>query len=62
VRYVVSFGASALAVPLVAWIYKSSGDFRGLYYVLGALAFATFSAALVFPGEENKVAAKEAAA
>ena len=62
VRYVVSFGASALAVPLVAWIYKSSGDFRALYYVLGALAFVTFSAALLFPSEENKVAAKEVAA
>jgi MFS family permease len=62
VRYVVSFGASALAVPLVAWIYKSSGDFRLLYYVLGILAFVTFGAALVFPGEQEKVAAKEAAA
>jgi len=62
VRYVVSFGASALAVPLVAWIYKSSGGFTALYYVLGALAFVTFSAALLFPGEENRVAAKEMAA
>jgi len=62
VRYVVSFGASALAVPLVAWIYKSSGDFRLLYYVLGTLAFVTFTAALAFPAEEEKAAAKEATA
>jgi len=62
VRYVVSFGASALAVPLVAWIYKSSGDFRLLFYVLGALAFLTFAAALLFPAEEEKAAAKEATA
>jgi MFS family permease len=62
VRYVVSFGASALAVPLVAWIYKSSGDFRLLYYVLGTLAFVTFTAALVFPAEEQKAAATEATA
>jgi MFS family permease len=62
VRYVVSFGASALAVPLVAWIYKSSGDFRMLYYVLGTLAFVTFTAALVFPGDEEKAAAKGMAA
>jgi MFS family permease len=62
VRYVVSFSASALAVPLVAWIYRSSGDFRALYYALGALAFVTFSAALMFPSEEQKAAAKEAAA
>jgi len=51
VRYVVSFGASALAVPLVAWIYKSSGDFRLLYYTLGVLSFLTFTAALLFPAE-----------
>jgi len=62
VRYVVSFSASALAVPLVAWIYKSSGDFRLLYYVLGTLAFFTFTAALVFPAEQEKAVAKEAAA
>ncbi|HKW36841.1 MAG TPA: MFS transporter [Burkholderiales bacterium] len=59
VRYVVSFGASALAVPLVAWIYRQSGDFRALYYTLGALAFVTFSAALMFPSEGGKAAVKE---
>jgi len=62
VRYVVSFSASALAVPLVAWVYKSSGDFRLLYYVLGTLAFVTFTAALVFPAEQEKAVAKGAAA
>jgi MFS family permease len=62
VRYVVSFSASALAVPLVAWIYKSSGDFRLLYYVLGTLAFLTFSAALLFPSEQKKATVSEVAA
>jgi MFS family permease len=62
VRYVLSFSASALAVPLVAWIYKSSGDFRLLYYVLGTLAFVTFTAALLFPSEEPKTTAKQMAA
>jgi len=33
VRYVLSFSATAARRPLVAWIYKSSGDFRLLYYV-----------------------------
>jgi MFS family permease len=61
VRYVLSFSASALAVPLVAWIYKSSGDFRLLYYVLGTLAFVTFTAALLFPSEEAKTTAKQMA-
>jgi len=59
---VVSFSASALAVPLVAWVYKSSGDFRLLYYVLGTLAFVTFAAALLFPAEGDKAAAREMAA
>jgi MFS family permease len=62
VRYVVSFTASALAVPLVASLYRSSGDFRLLYYVLGALALATFAAALFFPAEEGKAPARELAA
>lgn len=62
VRYVVSFSASALAVPLVAGLYRSSGDFRVLYFVLGALAFATFSAALFFPVAGEKTVAKEIAA
>jgi MFS family permease len=56
VRYVVSFSASALAVPLVAWMYKSTGDFRLLFYALGALAFVTFTAALAFPSEQRKTA------
>jgi hypothetical protein len=49
-------------VPLVAWVYKSSGDFKLLYYVLGTLAFVTFTAALLFPAEQEKHAAKEMAA
>lgn len=57
-RYVVSFGASALAVPLVAGIYKASGDFKLLFFVLGALATAIFVAALFFP-EERAVATAE---
>ena len=56
VRYVVSFGASALAVPLVAWLYKTSGDFKLLFFVLGALAMATFVAALFFPGDGARAA------
>jgi MFS family permease len=59
VRYVVSFTASALAVPLVAWLYSSSGDFGLLYFVLGSLALATLAAALFFPAEEEKSAARE---
>ncbi len=56
VRYVVSFSASALAVPLVAGLYQSSGDFRTLYFVLGTLALVTFAAAVFFPSEKRLVA------
>jgi MFS family permease len=62
VRYVVSFGASALAVPLVAWLYRSSGDFRLLYLVLGALALGTFAAAVFFPDEGKASADRQLAA
>jgi MFS family permease len=55
VRYVVSFGGSALAVPLVAWVYRTTGDFRGLYFVLAALALASLVAALFFPPERAMV-------
>jgi MFS family permease len=51
VRYVVSFGGSALAVPLVAWVYRTTGDFRGLYFMLAVLALASLVAALFFPPE-----------
>jgi MFS family permease len=56
VRYVVSFSASALAVPLIVSLYKSSGDFRLMYFVLGALALTTFLAALFFPAENARAA------
>ncbi len=56
VRYVVSFSASALAVPLIVSLYKSSGDFRLMYFVLGALAMTTFLAALFFPAEDARAA------
>lgn len=55
VRYVVSFGGSALAVPLVAWLHASGGGFPVLYAVLAALALANFLAALSFPGEPAAV-------
>jgi MFS family permease len=51
VRYVVSFSAAALSVPLVATIYRSTGGFGPLFTILAVLAFITFAAALLFPGE-----------
>ena len=46
-----SFSASALSVPLVAWISLTYGELGPLFTVLAALAAITFAAALAFPVE-----------
>lgn len=56
VRYVVSFSASALAVPLIAGLYKSSGDFQSLFLVLAGLSLLTFFAAVFFPADRSGAA------
>ena len=55
-RYVVSFGASALAVPLVALMYRYSDDFSYLFFVLATMAAAMFCAALFMPSHAAKPA------
>jgi len=52
VRYVVSFAGSASAVPLVAYVFRSTGDFQALYLLLAALAAVALVAALAFPSEQ----------
>jgi len=56
VRYVVSFGASACAVPLIALTHTYSHDFQYLFYVLAAMAAAMFCAALFMPSQAAKPA------
>jgi MFS family permease len=48
-RYVLSFGASATAVPLVAFLYGRTGGFAAVFTVLAALAGVVVLAALCFP-------------
>lgn len=48
-RYVASFGASTLAVPLVARFYGQSGDFTAVFRVLAGLAVMTALASLWLP-------------
>lgn len=50
VRYVVSFTASALAVPLIAGVHGRTGGFEPMFMILAALAAVTLAAALAFPG------------
>lgn len=52
-RYIVSFGASSTAVPLVALLHGGGGGFRAVFWVLAAMAVATGLAALVFPGRDS---------
>ncbi|MNP11950.1 regulatory protein UhpC [compost metagenome] len=47
-RYCLSFGASAAAIPMIAFIEPRQG-LTGLYLVLVGFAVLTFAAALVFP-------------
>lgn len=49
-RYLLSFGASATAVPLIALVYDRGGGFDMLFAVLAVLGFSIFLAALAFPG------------
>lgn len=56
VRYVVSFGASAASVPLVAFMHRYSGDFQHLFLVLAALSSAMLVAAILMPEQVQKKA------
>ena len=48
VRYVISFGASSLSVPLVSILHERGG-FSFMYVVLAGIALTVFLAALAFP-------------
>jgi len=51
VRYLVSFGASALAVPLIAYA-QGTGGFALLFSVLASLSLVVLAGAVVFPRAE----------
>lgn len=59
-RYCLSFGASATAIPLIAYVEPRQG-FVGLYLILGGFAALTFVAALVFPHTPSESAVGQAA-
>ena len=54
VRYVMSFGASACSVPLVAYVYALTGDFKYLFYVLAAMSCVMIVAAICMPPQVQK--------
>jgi MFS family permease len=62
VRYVVSLGVAAVAVPLIAVLHRTSGGFRNVFLVLAALAAAMLICSLFFPSRREFTQARSAAA
>jgi MFS family permease len=57
VRYVVSLGVAAVAVPLIAVLHRTEGGFRNVFLVLAALAAGMLVASLFFPSRRTMTAA-----
>ncbi|MGR2738061.1 MFS transporter [Billgrantia sp. Q4P2] len=57
VKYVLSLGVGALAVPIVAWGYDPVSGFVRLYLLLAACAVAVAVAALLLPSQRYRQAA-----
>ena len=62
VRYVVSLGVAAVAVPLISVLHRTSGGFRYVFLVLAALAAAMLLCSLFFPSRREFTQAQSAAA
>jgi MFS family permease len=56
VRYLVSFGANAAAVPLVALLHGGTGGFAETYQVLAGFAVVVLLGALAFPHRPDELA------
>ena len=52
VRYVVSLGVAAVAVPLIAVLHRTEGGFRNVFLVLGVLAAGMLIASFFFPSRK----------
>jgi MFS family permease len=57
VRYVVSFGVAAVAVPLIAVLHSTQGGFRNVFLVLACLAAGMLTASFFFPARPARLAA-----
>jgi MFS family permease len=62
VRYVVSLGVAAVAVPLIAVLHRTEGGFRNVFLALAALAAGMLLASLFFPSRRTITQAQSAAA
>jgi MFS family permease len=59
VRYVVSLGVAAVAVPLISTLHKTEGGFANVFLVLAALASGVMFASFFFPTKSELTANKE---
>jgi len=62
VRYVVSLGVAAIAVPMIAVLHRTEGGFGNVFLVLAVLAAAMLATSLFFPSREALAASKLRAA
>jgi len=58
VRYVVSLGVAAVAVPMIAALHRTEGGFSNVFLVLAALAAGMLVASLFFPSRAELAAQK----
>jgi MFS family permease len=61
VRYVVSLGVAAVAVPMIAILHRTEGGFSNVFLVLAALAAGMLAVSLFFPSRGALAAARPAA-
>ena len=59
VRYVVSLGVAAVAVPMIAVLHRTEGGFGNMFLVLAALAGGMLVASLFFPSRAELTAHRE---
>jgi MFS family permease len=59
VRYVVSLGVAAVAVPMIAALHRTAGGFANVFLVLAALAGGMLLASFFFPSRGELTANKE---
>ncbi len=59
VRYVVSLGVAAVAVPLISTLHRTQGGFANVFLVLAVLASGVMLASFFFPSRAELTANKE---
>lgn len=56
VRYVLNFGSSAVAVPVIGWLHERSGGLADVYSVAAVFGLVIFIGALAFPHRPEELA------